>query len=252
MNIQEVESGHEPVVLVTGAARRIGAAIAECLHSAGCRIVVHCHYSFVEAERLCSSLNRLRPDSACCLRANLLDLKELERLAEESLKLWGHLDGLVNNASSFYPTRFSEADGRVWDELMGINLRAPYFLSKTLMPALQRAGGAIVNIADVYGDRPLEGYSIYSITKTGLIGLTKALALELAPGVRVNAVSPGAILWHEHPTTEEERRRVLDRIPLGRLGAPEDIARAVRYLLLDATYVTGQIHPVDGGRMLTI
>lgn len=249
---RDLERDQGAVVLVTGAARRIGAAVARLLHASGCRIVMHCCRSVAEGEALCASLNQVRKGSASLLTADLSVSREVSRLAEDALGLWGRMDGLVNNASVFYPTPLGGIEEGVWDDLLGVNLKAPFFLSQALKEPLQRSGGAIVNIADVYGLRPLEAYPVYSIAKAGLLGLTQALALELAPSVRVNAVSPGAILWHEHPTAEADRRKVLERTPMGRLGDPEDIAKACKYLLLDAPYVTGQVLPVDGGRTLTL
>ena len=240
------------VFLVTGAARRIGAEIVKTLHRRGHRVIVHCRSSRVDAQNLCASLNASRSDSARCVFADLSISAEVSSLAEAALGVWGRIDGLVNNASVFYPTPVGEVAEASFDHLIQVNLAAPFFLSQALYPRLRRVQGSVVNIADVYGERPLKGYPVYSLSKTAVIGMTKALALEMAPAVRVNAVSPGAILWHEHPTSESEQQRVLERIPLEGLGAPQDIASAVAFLLLDAPYVTGQVFSVDGGRALTI
>lgn len=240
------------VFLVTGAARRIGAEIVKTLHRRGHRVILHCRSSRAEAEDLCASLNVLRPESARCLVADLSVAAHVIGLAEEAQGAWGRIDGLVNNASVFYPTPLGSVTEAAFGHLLQVNLAAPFFLAQALSPQLRESEGSVVNIADVYGDRPLKDYPVYSVSKAALIGMTKALALEMAPAVRVNAVSPGAILWHEHPTPESERQKVLERIPLGGLGAPSDIAGAVTFLLLDAPYVSGQVFSVDGGRALTI
>lgn len=245
-------SSSDQVYLVTGAARRIGAEISRALHARGHRVLVHCRRSMDEAERLTAELNAKRPDSARILAADLADLAALNRLVDQVNECWGRLDGLINNASVFYPTPLGESEAHFWDEVIGVNLRAPYVLSEALLPLLRAVKGSIVNVADVYGERPLHGYPIYSIAKAGLLGLTRVLAHEMAPDVRVNAVSPGAILWHEHPIEPSEKQRVLERIPMGGLGKPSDIARTVTFLLLEAPYVTGQVIAVDGGRSLTI
>ena len=241
-------------VLITGAARRIGAAIARALHGAGANVLLHCHRSRAEAEFVAATLEATRAGSTAILQADLLDLQALPRLVEQAAAKFGRLDGLVNNASSFAATPFGTIGETQWDELVGSNLRAPLFLSQAAAPALRKTRGGIVNIVDIHWERPLKDYVVYSIAKAGLAGLTRSLALELAPDVRVNAVSPGAILW---PDSEEhfpphERARIVGQTPLGRVGSPEDIAGAVKWLLLDAPYVTGQIVAVDGGRSVQL
>jgi pteridine reductase len=241
-------------VLVTGAARRIGAAISRRLHAAGARIVVHCHRSRTEADELAAGLNAQREGSCAVVQGDLLDLEALPELVEDAVGAFGRLDGLVNNASSFYPTPFGAIGAGEWDDLIGSNLRAPLFLSQAAAPHLREAKGAIVNLVDIHADRPLKDFVVYSVAKTGLAGLTRALALEMGPHVRVNGVAPGAILWpdgDEH-FAPSERSRIVSQTPLARIGGPEDVAGAVKYLLFDAPFVTGQIVAVDGGRGIHI
>jgi pteridine reductase len=241
-------------VLVTGAARRIGAAIARALHAAGANVVLHCHRSRAEAEFVAASLRALRPDSCAIVQGDLLQFDGLPRLVEAAAEAFGRLDGLVNNASSFAATPFGRITAADWDDLIGSNLRAPLFLAQAAAPRLRASRGGIVNIVDIHAERPLKDYVVYSIAKAGLAGLTRSLALELAPDVRVNAVSPGAILWPDEGDhfPGGERERILGQTPLARMGSPEDIAGAVKYLLLDAPYVTGQVFAVDGGRSLPL
>jgi len=242
------ESLHGKVVLVTGAARRVGAAIARRLHAAGMQVMLHYRTSEKDARALERALNADRPGSAACVRAELLEAGAPQALLQASLERFARLDLLVNNASTFYPTRFGEIESRHWEELAGSNLRAPLFLSQAAAPQLAKTRGAIVNITDIHAERPLKDYVVYTIAKAGLAALTKSLALELGPEVRVNAVAPGAIAWPEDdqfPTAE--RKRILSTTPLGRIGAPEDIARVVEFLAR-APFVTGQTVAVDGGR----
>lgn len=238
-----------PVVLVTGAAKRVGAAIARRLHQEGARICVHYRNAVDEAQGLAAEFERARCGSACCVAADLLAEDAVERLVHTCITHFGRLDGLVNNASSFFATPIGETTGRDWDDLVGSNLRAPFFLSQAAAPALKASGGAIVNIVDIHAERPLAGYPVYSIAKAGLAGLTRALALELAPEVRVNGVSPGAIVWPEDGQfAPDERERIVATSLLKRVGSPQDIADVVAFLLFGAPYVTGQILAVDGGR----
>lgn len=240
------------VVLVTGASRRIGAAIVRCLHAAGCRIILHYHRSLAEAEALAAALNAPGQHRVALMQADLADVGALPDLIERAVANWGGLDGLVNNASAFYPTPLGTVTEAHWDELLGSNLKAPFFLSQAAADHLRRRRGAIINILDVYAERPLKNFPVYSLAKAGLAALTRALAVELAPEVRVNGVAPGAILWPEQGQDAEAQAAILARIPLGRCGAPEDIARVVRFLMEDAPYVTGQILAVDGGRSVFI
>lgn len=235
------------VALVTGAARRVGAAIARRLHAAGAGVVIHYRGSEGDAAKLEEELNALRPRSARRVKADLLAPVAPRALVEAALAQFQRLDILVNNASSFYPTPVGRIEATHWDELVGSNLRAPLFLAQEAAPHLARHAGAIVNIADIHAERPLKGYLVYSVAKAGLAALTRALALELGPAVRVNAVAPGAIAWPEDGQFEPaERARIVATTPLARIGEPEAVARAVHFLAT-APFVTGQVLAVDGG-----
>jgi len=239
-----------PVVLVTGAARRVGAEIARALHAAGANLVLHYRASAEEAERLAAGLNARRANSALARRRDLRDMAGLASLVEEAVAHFGRLDALVNNASSFFHTPVGAIDEAAWDDLVGSNLKGPLFLAQAAAPHLATTQGCIVNITDIHAERPLKGYPVYSVAKAGLLGLTRALALELAPQVRVNAVAPGAIEW---PENEEhfppvEQQAIIEHTLLKRTGTPADIARTVKFLILDAPYITGQVINVDGGR----
>ncbi len=238
------------VALITGGARRIGAAIAEALHRAGFNVVVHFRTSKQAALALRQRLEAWRPDSVRLVHAELSSVNAVESLVAEAVGSWGRLDVVVNNASAFYPTPLGETSEAQWEELLASNLKAPFFLSQAAFPQLRRWNGCIVNLTDVYGLRPRPGYPVYSVAKAGLAALTRSLALEMAPDVRVNAVAPGAILWPEQGISADDRRALIKAIPLRRMGREEDITRAVRYLVCDAPYVTGQIIAVDGGRSL--
>jgi pteridine reductase len=235
-------------VLVTGGARRVGAAIARRLHAAGASVLLHYRDSEADAAALAAELNAARDKSAATVKAELLAPIAPKALVAAALEHFGGLDVLVNNASSFFPIAVGAIEASHWEELMGSNLRAPLFISQEAAPHLARRQGAIVNIVDIHADRPLKGYPVYSIAKAGLAALTRSLALELAPGVRVNGVAPGAIAWPEDGQfAPDERARILATTPLGRIGEPDDIAQAVHFLAC-APYVTGQIIAVDGGR----
>ena len=238
----------EPVALVTGAGRRVGARIARELHAAGMSVAVHCHRSREDAERLREAFEAARPGSAAVVAADLLESGAAEAVVAAAEERWGRLDVLVNNASSFYPTPVGEVTEAKWRDLVGSNLAAPFFLAQAAAPLLRAARGCIVNIADVYGHRPLAGHPVYSAAKAGLVMLTRALAIELGPEVRVNSISPGAVLWPENE--DPERRRIIEAIALKRSGDPGDIARAALFLVRDAPYVTGQDLAVDGGRLI--
>jgi pteridine reductase len=236
--------------LVTGAARRIGAAIARRLHTGGANVVLHYRGAEAEAAALEAELNAARAGSALKVKADLLAPIAPRALVSASIERFGRLDVLVNNASTFYPTAVGSIELGHWEELMGSNLRAPLFLAQEAAPQLAKNLGAIVNVADIHAERPLKGYLMYSVAKSGLVALTRALALELAPDVRVNAIAPGAIAWPEDGQFEPpERERIVATTPLARLGSPEEIARAVHFLAT-APFVTGQILAVDGGRSL--
>ena len=240
----------EKNVLITGSAKRIGAACARLLHDQGCNVLLHYRSSKAEAELLCDEFNQKRPGSAKLVQGNLRNMKELEAIAQMAMSSWGGVDVLINNASSFCPTPLAEASEEQWDDLFGSNLKAPFFLSKALSDGLAKRQGCIVNIVDIHAERGLPGYPVYSIAKAGLVAMTKILANELAPAIRVNAVAPGAIIWPETGLSEQGKNEILQRVPLARCGSPEDIAKAVLYLVKDADYVTGQILTVDGGRTL--
>ncbi len=239
-----------PVALVTGAARRVGAAIASSLHAAGADVVLHYRHSADEARLLAAHLNALRPASASVVEADLNDETALGTLIGEVSRCFGRLDLLVNNASSFFSTPVGQIDRQDWDNLVGSNLRAPLFLSQCATPMLKQSRGCIVNITDIHAERPFKDHAVYCAAKSGLLGLTRALAIDLAPEVRVNAVAPGAILWPDsaHSFSPEEQATIVEHTLLKRVGSPEDIARTVRFLAFDAPYITGQVINVDGGR----
>jgi pteridine reductase len=237
-------------VLITGAAKRIGAACARRLHREGCHVIVHYKSSEREALELCSELNRLRRDSASVLQGDLLDMGQLEAVAEAAQKIQGGIDVLINNASAFYSTPFGEVAEAQWDELFGSNLKAPFFLAQALRDTLKSRQGCIVNIVDIHGERGLAGFPVYSIAKAGLAAMTRVLAKEMGPEVRVNGVAPGAIIWPEHGLPDQTKEEILHRVALKRSGEPDDIAKAVLFLIRDADYMTGQILTVDGGRTL--
>jgi pteridine reductase len=239
-----------PVVLVTGAARRIGAEIARMLHSAGASLMLHYRSSAMPAMQLAAELNELRPGSAAMAAASLDNVAAIDQLVGATLERFGRIDALVNNASSFFATPIGGITEEAWDDLMGSNLKGPLFLAQAAAPHLAASGGAIVNIVDVHAERPLKGYPLYCAAKAGLLGLTRALAVELAPQVRVNAVAPGAIEWPQGETDfpPDERVSIIDHTLLKRIGAPTDIARTVKFLIFDAPYITGQVINVDGGR----
>ena len=236
--------------LVTGGARRVGAAIARRLHAAGANVLLHYRDSAADAEQLAAELNAVREKSAATVKAELLAPIAPRALVSAALERFGALDLVVNNASSFFPVAVGAIEPSHWEELIGSNLRAPLFLCQEAAPHLAARGGSIVNIVDIHAERPLKGYPVYSIAKSGLAALTRSLALELAPKVRVNGVAPGAIAWPEDGQfPDAERARILATTPLARMGTPEDVAQAVHFLAC-APYVTGQIVSVDGGRSL--
>ena len=236
-------------VLVTGAAKRVGSAIARELHAAGANVMLHYRSDVAGAEALVAEFNALRPASAACLQADLLDIESLPRLIAATVARFERLDALVNNASSFFATPLGQIDLAAWDDLIGSNLKAPLFLTQAAAPHLRAARGAVVNITDIHAERPLAGYPLYCAAKAGLLGLTRALAIELAPQVRVNAVAPGPILWPDDDVFDHAARdEIVAHTLLRREGSPQDIARTVRFLLDDANYVTGQVINVDGGR----
>lgn len=240
----------DKVVMVTGAARRIGAAIVTRLQQNGARVAVHYRGSAADADELAASLNEQRQDSAATFQADLLNPDDISALIAAVVAWGGRLDGLVNNASTFYPTPIGEITEANWDDLVGSNFKVPLFLSQAAVPHLRDAGGSIVNIVDIHSRRPLRDHPVYGPAKAALEMLTRSLAKDLAPDVRVNGVSPGAILWPEEGMTESMQHTILQQVPMKRAGMPEDIAGCVLYLMRDATYVTGQIIAVDGGRSI--
>ncbi len=240
----------DKVVFITGGAKRVGAAICRKLHAHGAKLIVHYRSSLQEAQDLQNELNQQRHDSVALIQADLLDTDLLPDLIEKAAKRFGQLDVLINNASSFFPTPLNECTEEAWDDLVGSNLKAPLFLSQAAAPYLKAQNGCMVNIIDIHAERPLKNYVIYNSAKGGLQSLTKSLALEMGPEVRVNGVSPGPILWPEDGEWSDEvaRQQIIRGTLLKRVGEPEDIARTVLFLIADAPYITGQIIAVDGGR----
>jgi pteridine reductase len=241
------------IVLITGGAKRVGAAICRRLHQAGASLMLHYRTSAGEARLLQAELNHVRANSVALIQADLLDLAKLPKLVEQTISTYGRLDALVNNASSFFQTPVGDITGEAWEDLIGTNLRAPLFLAQAAAPALRKSQGAIVNITDIHAERPLKNFVVYTVAKAGLVGLTRSLARELAPEIRVNAVAPGPILWPDDESFNElSRQRIISSTPLRREGTPEDIAKAVHFLLADAPYITGETISVDGGRHVSI
>lgn len=247
------ESLSGKVVLVTGGAKRVGAAIVRRLHREGASVMLHYRGSEREANALRTELNAARANSVALVQADLLDLAGLSEIVRNAVNRFERIDALVNNASAFFPTPVGEITQATWESLIGANLRAPLFLSQAAAPHLKKTNGAIVNITDIHADRPLKNYVIYSIAKAGLAGLTRSLARELGPEVRVNGVAPGPIAWPEDGSFDEvARQRVISNTILRRTGEPDDVARAVYFLIAEAPYVTGQIIAVDGGRSINL
>lgn len=240
------------VVLITGGAKRVGAAICRLLHSHGARLMIHYRNSDDEARALQAELNLQRPDSVAIIQGDLLNLSILPTLVQETVHHFGRLDALINNASSYYPSELGSINEHQWDDLIGPNLKAPLFLAQAAAVELKKTHGSIINITDMHVERPKKGYIIYSVAKAGLVTLTKSLAHELAPAVRVNAVAPGPVLWPEdNPQFDEVyRQRVISQTLLKRIGESDDVAKAVHFLLQDAPFITGHVLAVDGGRSL--
>ena len=235
-------------VLITGGARRVGASIARMLHGAGANLVVHYRNSGKDAEALAAELNAGRPESAALFQADLLQVEKLPALVEFAVRRFGSLDVLVNNASTFYPTKIGEITPQAWEDLVGTNLKVPLFLAQAAAPALKKSSGLIINIVDIHALRPLRDYTVYCSAKAGLHMVTRSLAKELGPGIRVNGISPGPVLWPEQGGDETARRKIIQRTILQRMGTPEDIARAALFFAASAPFITGQILAVDGGR----
>lgn len=242
------------VVLITGGAKRVGAAVCRELHAHGAQLMVHYNQSHAEARALQAELNLQRPNSVAIIQADLLNTAVAPSLINETIQHFGRLDVLINNASSYYATEIGQINEENWLDLMGSNLKAPAFLAQTAAAELRKQMGTIVNITDMHIERPKKGYIIYSVAKAGLVTLTKSLALELSPEVRVNAVAPGPVQWPENNPQFDEvyRQRVISQTLLKRIGNPTDIAKAVKFLIYDAPYITGHVLAVDGGRSLNL
>ena len=243
-----------PVALVTGAAHRLGAQTARTLHERGWNLVIHYRSREEQANLLTEQMNRQRPDSACALQADLSRTAGSDQLASDAIEHWGRLDALVNNASVFYPTPTDDTTEDDWDTILNTNLRAPFFLLQACLNELRRNRGSVVNLIDIYSERPIDDHPLYCASKAGLAALTRSWAKDLAPEVRVNGVSPGAILWPEGDTEMDQsaQQAILDKTPMARTGNPDDIAETIAFLICDAPFITGQIIAVDGGRSLNM
>ena len=242
----------KPVALITGAAKRVGAVIARTLHGAGYDVVLHHRKSATEASRVQAELEGNRPGSTLVLQAELSEFDRLPELVAQTVGRFGRLDALVNNASAFYPTPIGVTTPTMWDDLFAANARAPFFLTQAAVPHLKASRGAIVNLVDIYAEKPLKNHTVYVMAKAALAMMTMSLARELGPEIRVNGVAPGAVLWPDQGKSDQEKAAQLEQTALKRMGRPEDVAEAVRWLLMDAHYTTGQIIRVDGGRALNI
>ncbi len=244
----------QAVVLITGAAKRIGAAVARYLHQHDYRCIVHYRHSVQAAEQLVAELNAVRPDSAYALQADLADVQQCQQLAQDAAAHWGRLDGLINNASQFYPTPFAQASAKDFHDLFASNVQAPFFLSQALADPIKKQQGCIINMLDIYATRPLPQHSLYCMSKAAMVMMTQTLAQELGPAIRVNGVAPGAILWPEQKMEDDacKQQALLQKVPLQCQGDPLDIAKAVYFLIAQAPYITGQIITVDGGRAVNV
>ncbi len=244
----------ENVILITGGAKRVGAAICRKLHAGGANLMIHYRSSFKEAQSLQFELNQIRTNSVALVQADLLELNQLPILVDKTIAQFGKLNALINNASSFFSTTIGSITENAWDDLVGSNLKAPLFLSQAAAPYLVKQHGSIINIIDIHADRPLKDYVVYNLAKGGLVSLTKSLAVELAPEIRVNGVSPGPILWPETDAWANQtiRQDIINKTLLKRSGEPDDIAKTVYFMLADAPYITGQIITVDGGRSINL
>ncbi|HDZ39135.1 MAG TPA: pteridine reductase [Marinobacter sp.] len=247
-------SANTPVALITGSAHRLGARTAQLLHERGWNLVIHYRSREEQAQSLAMAMNQKRENSAIVLQADLTALANTQRLGHEAAAHWGRLDALVNNASVFYPTPTPDATEDDWATIMNTNLKAPFFLLQACLPALRKSAGSVVNLIDIYSEKPLPEHPLYCASKAGLAALTRSWAKDLAPEVRVNGVSPGAILWPEGDANVDSdyQNRILAKTPLNRTGTPDDIARTIVFLLTDAPFITGQILSVDGGRSLNM
>jgi len=237
-------------VLLTGAAKRLGAALAHAAHAEGANVVIHYHQSRKQADELCASLNAIRAKSAVAVQANLLDTASHAPLVNAASATFGRLDVLVNNASTFYPTPFGQITEAQWQDLVGSNLKAPLFLAQAAAPALKASRGLIINLVDIHAQRPLPNHTVYCIAKAGMLMLTKSLARELGPEIRVNGIAPGPVMWPENGIEQTLKDEIISRTALKRSGSEEDIARTALFFMKDAPYITGQILSVDGGRSI--
>jgi len=242
----------EKTVLITGAARRVGAHVARFLHGQGMRLIIHYGNSEQHAQSLADELNEKRAHSAAIIQGDLLVTDQIPSLINRAAGFFNGLDVLINNASSFYPTPVGEASEEQWQDLMGTNLKAPFFLAQAAAPYLKKGKGCIINMADIHGERPLKNHAIYNIAKAGNIMMTKTLARELGPDIRVNGIAPGAILWPENEIDEKVKKHIIENTPLKKMGSPDDIAKAILFLIQDADFTTGQIIPVCGGRSIVL
>lgn len=240
----------DKVALVTGAAKRVGAVIVRKLHSEGMNIILHYRSSRNDAQALQAELNEVRENSVVLIQAELLNTDKIAGMIREAVNIWGRLDVVINNASSFYPTPMGTVDEDQWEDIVGSNLKAPFFICQSAAEHLKKTNGCIINIVDIHAERPLKTYPIYSIAKAGITMLTRSMARELGPEIRVNGVAPGAILWPEN-IDEVTKQRIVSRTALKRRGDPQDIADTIAFLVNGAGYITGQIITVDGGRTLT-
>lgn len=238
-------------IMITGSARRIGAELARHLHQAGMNIILHYRSSSKDATALADKLNNQRANSVKLLKGDLKNYQHIPMLIKQGIELFGQIDALINNASSFYPTDLQDVTEEIWEDLVGVNLKAPLYLTQALATELKQNQGCIINIVDIHGDRPLKGYPVYSIAKAGLIMFTKSMARELAPNIRVNGIAPGAIMWPEEQHYAGMHQEIISRTALKREGSPQDIADTALFLIEHANYITGQIIAVDGGRTLS-
>lgn len=240
----------QKVALITGAAQRVGEQLARGLHARGYRVIVHYRSSAQQAQSIVDDLNKTRAETAVAIAADLADEAAASQLAVTCLKQWGRIDVLINNASSYYPTPWGEAKTADWQMLIGSNVMGPFFLTQALLPALIEQQGCVINMIDIFAERPARNMPIYGMAKAALAHMTKSLAFDLRGKIRVNGIAPGAILWPEQPMAEAEKSNMLERIPLGEIGDPSDIVRTALFLIEDAPYINGQIIAVDGGLSL--
>ncbi|MDP3212148.1 pteridine reductase [Methylotenera sp.] len=249
-----MDTNKDKVILITGGAKRVGATMCRELHKHGARLMIHYNTSMAEARALQAELNLLRTNSVAIIQGDLLNNNVLPTLVSETVNQFGKLDVLINNASTYYPTDLGQINEENWQDLIGSNLKAPVFLAQAAAPELRKNHGCIINITDMHIERPKKGYIVYSVAKAGLVTLTKSLAHELSPEVRVNAVAPGPVQWPEsNPQFDEVyRQRVINQTLLKRVGEAEDVAKAVKFLIYDAPFITGHVLAVDGGRSLNL